>query len=142
MPADRLPAGGLRRRHPDGARACPPTAWPGSRPRCAPSPPPTARTGASWSSTAAAATCGCSPRTWRSAGNSALFSGYFEPYVDQVWSKYASTDLRIDTQYTWGAFTGRVSGNTLTFPGAGSFAKPSTLAIFSAATRRSPPATT
>ncbi|MGW4806852.1 glycoside hydrolase family 64 protein [Kitasatospora sp. NPDC004272] len=64
-------------------------------------------------------------------GNSALFSGYFEPYVDQVWSKYAGTDLRIDTQYTWGAFTGRVSGNTLTFPGAGSFAKPSTLAIFS-----------
>ncbi len=64
-------------------------------------------------------------------GNSALFSGYFEPYVDQVWSKYASTDLRIDTQYTWGAFTGRVSGGTLSFPGAGSFAKPSTLAIFS-----------
>ncbi|QKW24043.1 carbohydrate-binding protein [Kitasatospora sp. NA04385] len=64
-------------------------------------------------------------------GNSSLFSGYFEPYVDQVWSKYAGTDLRIDTQYTWGAFTGRVSGNTLTFPGAGSFAKPSTLAIFS-----------
>ncbi|MFE1316222.1 beta-1,3-glucanase family protein [Kitasatospora phosalacinea] len=64
-------------------------------------------------------------------GNGALFSGYFEPYVDQVWSKYASTDLRIDTQYTWGAFTGRVSGSTLNFPGAGSFAKPSTLAIFS-----------
>ncbi|MFD7734623.1 beta-1,3-glucanase family protein [Kitasatospora phosalacinea] len=64
-------------------------------------------------------------------GNGALFSGYFEPYVDQVWSKYAGTDLRIDTQYTWGAFTGRVSGSTLNFPGAGSFAKPSTLAIFS-----------
>ncbi|MFJ1756923.1 beta-1,3-glucanase family protein [Kitasatospora sp. NPDC088134] len=64
-------------------------------------------------------------------GNSALFSGYFEPYVDQVWSKYAGTDLRIDTQYTWGAFTGRVSGSTLNFPGAGSFARPSTLAIFS-----------
>ncbi|MEU5385795.1 glycoside hydrolase family 64 protein [Kitasatospora cineracea] len=64
-------------------------------------------------------------------GNSALFSGYFEPYVDQVWSKYAGTDLRIDTQYTWGTFTGRVSGGTLNFPGAGSFAKPSTLAIFS-----------
>ncbi|GAA2748769.1 glycoside hydrolase family 64 protein [Kitasatospora cinereorecta] len=64
-------------------------------------------------------------------GNSALFRGYFDSYVDQVWTKYRTTDLRIDTQFTWGAVTGRVNGDTLTFPGVGSFARPSTQAIFS-----------
>ncbi|MFE7586806.1 beta-1,3-glucanase family protein [Streptomyces gardneri] len=64
-------------------------------------------------------------------GNNALFRGYFDSYVDEVWNKYRSTDLRIDTQFTWGTLTGRVNGDTLTFPGAGSFAKPSTLSIFS-----------
>ncbi|MEV8098646.1 beta-1,3-glucanase family protein [Streptomyces sp. TLI_235] len=64
-------------------------------------------------------------------GNSSLFSGYFDSYVDQVWTKYRSTDLKIDTQFTWGTVTGRVNGDTLTFPGVGSFARPSTLSIFS-----------
>ncbi|WP_406205925.1 beta-1,3-glucanase family protein [Kitasatospora sp. NBC_01560] len=64
-------------------------------------------------------------------GNGALFAGYFDSYVDQVWAKYRTTDLRIDTQYTWGTLTGRVNGDTLAFPGAGSFARPSTLAVFS-----------
>ncbi|WP_263101769.1 glycoside hydrolase family 64 protein [Kitasatospora sp. DSM 101779] len=64
-------------------------------------------------------------------GNSALFKGYFDSYVDQVWTKYRTTDLKIDTQFTWGTVTGRVNGDTLTFPGVGSFARPSTLSIFS-----------
>lgn len=64
-------------------------------------------------------------------GNSALFRGYFDGYVDEVWNKYRSTDLRIDTQFTWGTVTGRVNGDVLAFPGVGSFAKPSTLSIFS-----------
>lgn len=64
-------------------------------------------------------------------GDNALFRGYFDSYVDEVWNKYRSTDLRIDTQFTWGTVTGRVNGDTLTFPGVGSFAKPSTLSIFS-----------
>ncbi|MEV4940694.1 glycoside hydrolase family 64 protein [Streptomyces zaomyceticus] len=64
-------------------------------------------------------------------GNNALFRGYFDSYVDEVWNKYRSTDLRIDTQFTWGTVTGRVNGDTLGFPGVGSFAKPSTLSIFS-----------
>ncbi|WP_244291109.1 beta-1,3-glucanase family protein [Streptomyces subrutilus] len=64
-------------------------------------------------------------------GNSALFRGYFDGYVDEVWNKYRSTDLRVDTQFTWGTVTGRVNGDTLTFPGVGSFTKPSTLSIFS-----------
>ncbi|MCX5232789.1 beta-1,3-glucanase family protein [Streptomyces sp. NBC_00233] len=64
-------------------------------------------------------------------GNNALFRGYFDSYVDEVWNKYRSTDLHLDTQFTWGTVTGRVSGDTLTFPGVGSFAKPSTLSVFS-----------
>ncbi|MFC9330688.1 beta-1,3-glucanase family protein [Kitasatospora sp. NPDC057015] len=64
-------------------------------------------------------------------GNTSLFAGYFDSYVDDVWNRYRSTDLRIDTQFTWGAVTGRVNGDTLTFPGVGSFGRPSTRAIFS-----------
>jgi hypothetical protein len=64
-------------------------------------------------------------------GNSALFAGYFDDYVNKVWDKYRSTDLRIDTQFTWGTAVGRVSGDQLNFPGVGSFGKPSTLSIFS-----------
>ncbi|WP_035840408.1 beta-1,3-glucanase family protein [Kitasatospora azatica] len=64
-------------------------------------------------------------------GDSSLFSGYFDSYVDQVWTKYRTTDLRIDTQFSWGTVTGRVNGDTLTFPGIGGFARPSTLAVFS-----------
>ncbi|WP_329274315.1 glycoside hydrolase family 64 protein [Streptomyces sp. NBC_00691] len=64
-------------------------------------------------------------------GNNTLFRGYFDSYVDEVWNKYRSTDLRIDTQFTWGTVTGRVNGDTLAFPGVGTFAKPSTLSVFS-----------
>ncbi|MEU6352524.1 beta-1,3-glucanase family protein [Streptomyces sp. NPDC047072] len=63
--------------------------------------------------------------------NSSLFSGYYSSYVDQVWAKYASTPLRVNTQASWGTLTGTVSGGLLTFPGAGSFAKPSAADIFS-----------
>ncbi|MFC1415677.1 beta-1,3-glucanase family protein [Streptacidiphilus cavernicola] len=64
------------------------------------------------------------------ASNPALFSGYLDSYINQVWTKYQSTDLVIDTQASWGSTTGRVSGGVLSFPGVGSFAKPSTAAVF------------
>ncbi|MEO6700075.1 MAG: glycoside hydrolase family 64 protein [Jatrophihabitantaceae bacterium] len=67
-------------------------------------------------------------------GGSNLFAGYLDDYVNRAWAKYQSTDLTIDTQYTWGTVTGRVSGDTLTFPGVGSFGKPSTYAIFNCST--------
>ncbi|WP_042396685.1 beta-1,3-glucanase family protein [Streptacidiphilus carbonis] len=59
-----------------------------------------------------------------------LFSGYLDSYIDQVWTKYQSTDLVIDTQASWGSTTGRVSNGVLNFPGVGSFTKPSTAAVF------------
>ncbi|HEV7627544.1 MAG TPA: beta-1,3-glucanase family protein, partial [Streptomyces sp.] len=51
---------------------------------------------------------------------------YFDAYVDEVWSTYSGKDLVVTTNA--GKFTGRVSGDTLTFTGPGevSFNKPST----------------
>jgi hypothetical protein len=66
--------------------------------------------------------------------NSSLFSGYFQPYVNQVWSKYSSSSLTIDTQASWGSVTGQVSGGVLNFPGLGSFAQPAAADIFSCST--------
>jgi hypothetical protein len=51
---------------------------------------------------------------------------YFASYIDKVWAAYASKDLKVTTNA--GTFTGRVSGDKLTFSGPGqvSFGKPST----------------
>ena len=66
--------------------------------------------------------------------NSSLLSGYYDGYVSQVWQKYESATLTVDTQASYGTVTGQVSGGTLTFPGVGSFAAPTTADIFSCAT--------
>jgi hypothetical protein len=48
-----------------------------------------------------------------------------------VWNKYRTTDLRINTQSSWGTVVGRVgSDGLLRFPGTGSFARPSSYAVF------------
>ncbi|RBM04810.1 beta-1,3-glucanase family protein [Streptomyces sp. PT12] len=51
---------------------------------------------------------------------------YFAPYVDRVWSHLASNDMVVTTNA--GAFTGRVSGEQLSFTGPGtvSFDRPPT----------------
>jgi hypothetical protein len=66
--------------------------------------------------------------------NSSLFAGYFQPYIDQVWSQYASQSLTIDTQASWGSVTGSVSGGVLDFPGLVSYAQPAAADIFSCST--------
>jgi hypothetical protein len=66
--------------------------------------------------------------------NSSLFSGYFQPYVDQVWSTYANQSLTIDTQASWGSVTGTVSGGVLDFPGLVGYAQPAAADIFSCST--------
>lgn len=64
-------------------------------------------------------------------GGRSPVAGYLDAYIDQVWKKYRTTTLRIDTQSAWGTVSGRVSSNgRLTFAGVGSFAKPSTHAVF------------
>ena len=66
--------------------------------------------------------------------NNNLFNGYYQPYVDQVWSNYSNKDLSIDTQAQWGTVSGRVSSGVLTFPDVGTFAQPSSADIFSCST--------
>lgn len=67
-------------------------------------------------------------------GNSSLFSNYFTSYVNQVWQKYTSTSLSVDTQASFGTVAGKVSSNQLTFPNNITFAQPTTGDIFSCST--------
>ncbi|MFI9773726.1 glycoside hydrolase family 64 protein [Streptomyces sp. NPDC051956] len=62
--------------------------------------------------------------------NEMPFRDVWDSYVDQVWEKYRTTDLKIDLQGGRGVFTGRVSGDTLTFNGGHSFPKPASKDIF------------
>ncbi|KAK0621477.1 glucanase B [Bombardia bombarda] len=68
--------------------------------------------------------------------DNALFAGYYQPYVDAVWAKYASSPLTVDTQAQWGVLQAQVSPATklLTFPDAGAFPQPSSADIFSCST--------
>ncbi|MGW0650148.1 glycoside hydrolase family 64 protein [Streptomyces umbrinus] len=58
------------------------------------------------------------------------FRDLWNSYIDEVWAKYRSTDLKIDLQGGRGTLTGRVSGDTLTFAGGHTFAKPTSKDIF------------
>ncbi|MFJ7042976.1 glycoside hydrolase family 64 protein [Streptomyces sp. NPDC101112] len=58
------------------------------------------------------------------------FRSYWDAYINQVWDKYRSTDLRIDLQGGRGVLTGRVGGDRLTFTGGHSFARPTSKDIF------------
>ena len=64
--------------------------------------------------------------------NPSLFAGYFEPYVDQVWLKYASNEMKLDTQAAFGALIGKVSEEELILDNDQHFTKPSTRDIFNA----------
>ncbi|GAB7366894.1 hypothetical protein MBLNU230_g1255t1 [Neophaeotheca triangularis] len=57
------------------------------------------------------------------------FDGYFEPYVEEVWQKYASgAQMQIDTQAGPGVLNGSVKGNELDIGGE-KFQKPNTADI-------------
>ncbi|GAA1900112.1 hypothetical protein GCM10009837_23490 [Streptomyces durmitorensis] len=62
--------------------------------------------------------------------NEMPFRDVWNSYIDQAWEKYRSTDLKIDLQGGRGVFTGRVSGDTLTFNGGHTFSKPTSKDIF------------
>jgi hypothetical protein len=66
--------------------------------------------------------------------NGNLFNGYYQSYVNQVWAKYSSQALEVDTQAQWGTVNGTVVNNLLTFSGVGAFAQPSAANIFSCST--------
>lgn len=65
------------------------------------------------------------------AMNSSLFSGYYQPYVNAVWSQYTGNALQVDTQASFGTVSGTVSNGQLTFAGVGSYTQPSSADIFS-----------
>ncbi|MFE1953025.1 glycoside hydrolase family 64 protein [Streptomyces sp. NPDC059524] len=58
------------------------------------------------------------------------FRDVWNGYIDRVWEKYRGTDLKIDLQGGRGVFTGRVTGDTLTFDGGHTFAKPTSKDVF------------
>ncbi|AOS62073.1 glycoside hydrolase family 64 protein [Actinoalloteichus hymeniacidonis] len=62
--------------------------------------------------------------------NSGQFSGsYFDPYIDEVWSKYAGETLTINANNR--TFTGRVNGGIFEFDGGvAPISKPSTSDVF------------
>ncbi|MGB4758577.1 MAG: beta-1,3-glucanase family protein [Candidatus Saccharimonadales bacterium] len=60
------------------------------------------------------------------------FATYLDPYIDQVWAKYSTETLTINTnRVEWGIKTGQVAGGILDFGGGLTFAKPATAAIWS-----------
>lgn len=75
-----------------------------------------------------------SPNAAHFLNGQGLFQGYYDPYVNQVWAKYSSAPLTIDTQAQWGKVNGKVVNGNLEFDGIGAFAKPSSQDIFSCST--------
>ncbi|KAF2114157.1 hypothetical protein BDV96DRAFT_647635 [Lophiotrema nucula] len=67
-------------------------------------------------------------------GNASAWDGYWDPYVQQVWSRFTNEDIIINTQAAAGNLRGRVSNGQLTLPEAGSFSAPSARDIFSCST--------
>ncbi|KAI1608470.1 hypothetical protein EDD37DRAFT_174150 [Exophiala viscosa] len=65
--------------------------------------------------------------------NPNLLSTYYDSYVSQVWTRFSSQQMSIDTQAAAGTVSGEVSGSTLSFGGS-TFAKPSTHDIFTCST--------
>ncbi|MER5373388.1 glycoside hydrolase family 64 protein [Streptomyces sp. NPDC002553] len=58
------------------------------------------------------------------------FRNAFSGYIDRVWQKYRTADLRIDLQGGRGVRTGRVNGDVLTFTGGHTFTKPTSKDVF------------
>lgn len=63
--------------------------------------------------------------------NPGLFGTYYNPYVEEVWSKYTDNTLTVDTQAAAGGVTAKVLNGQLTFANNVSYAQPSTADIFS-----------
>ncbi|KAI1733771.1 glycoside hydrolase family 64 protein [Xylaria scruposa] len=70
------------------------------------------------------------PNLYTSA-NAGAFNGYYDNYVNQVWSKYTSQDLTINTQAAAGNVACRVSNNQLSCAGDNrAYPKPTTADIW------------
>jgi len=65
--------------------------------------------------------------------NNTLFLGYFEPYVTQVWERFTSSSVTINTP-GFGSLQGQVSGQNQVTVGGEVFNRPTTADIFSCST--------
>lgn len=65
------------------------------------------------------------------------FGGYWNDYLNRVWSHYGSTSLTVNGQGSIGSYTGTVSGSAIVFNGLNTngvpFTKPSAVDIFGCA---------
>jgi len=66
-------------------------------------------------------------------GNSSLFAGYYDGYVDQVWGRLGSQSISVNTQAAFGNVSGEVRNGFLILGGS-QFSRPSTQDIFSCST--------
>ncbi|KAJ9661920.1 hypothetical protein H2198_001672 [Neophaeococcomyces mojaviensis] len=65
--------------------------------------------------------------------NPNLFANYYDGYVNQVFQKYLTTPITIDTQSGSGSVSAKVTGGTLNFAGS-VFSRPSTRDVFTCST--------
>jgi len=67
--------------------------------------------------------------------NANLFANYYDDYVNQVWTKFSSQPMSVDTQASYGTLSAQISSSSgiLSFGGS-QFSRPSTHDIFSCST--------
>ncbi|GAA1993210.1 beta-1,3-glucanase family protein [Kitasatospora viridis] len=89
--------------------------------------------GAPWDTLVATDTSGAVLRVMAPTHATTDFGGYWNSYLDRVWTRFTTTPLTIDTQ-SQGVFTGTVSDGVLTFAGLSddgvAFTRPSAVDVF------------
>ncbi|MEU6271937.1 beta-1,3-glucanase family protein [Streptomyces populi] len=93
--------------------------------------------GAPWDRLVVTDSSGGVLRVMAPAHSPVSFGGYWDDYLNRVWSHYTSTSLTINGQGSIGSYTGRVSGDAIVFSGLNTngvpFTKPSAVDIFGCA---------
>jgi hypothetical protein len=93
--------------------------------------------GAPWDQLVASDSSGAVLRVLSPAHSPVDFGGYWNSYLDQVWSYYQSHTLTVEAQGALGSYSGTVSGGAFHFSGLNdngvAFTKPSAVDIFGCA---------
>ncbi len=93
--------------------------------------------GAPWDQLVATDSSGAALRILSPAHSPTDFGGYWNGYLNSVWSYYQSHTLTVNGQGSIGSYSGTVSGDTLVFAGLNTngvpFTKPSAVDIFGCA---------
>jgi hypothetical protein len=93
--------------------------------------------GAPWDQLVATGSGGAPLRVLAPSHAPTDFGGYWDSYLDAVWSRYASTPLTVNAQGSSGTYSGTVSGDAFVFSGLDDdgvpFTKPSAADIFGCA---------